>query len=266
MKMKTLSNVSALILTLLTSIVFSSQKSLGAAAETKVLKYEEPKQLAGTIYSKDRKKVLFKFTRRSTRNGDRLEVTRDFSHPDGRPALKEKVIYQGDELLEYDVDDLQTGARGSARILPWPAQSSKKIISFDYVKDVRAKTKPRTGTETLRNECLVSDMVAPFLLDHWTGLVKGEEIKCRYVVVDRRETVGFTFVKDSETRHDGREVMIVKMSPSSAIISALVDPLFFTIEKNGRRRILEYSGRTPLKIREGNKWRDLEGVTVFEWE
>ena len=47
---------------------------------------------------------------------------------------------------------------------------------------------------------------------------------------------------------------------------ALIDPLFFTIQKEGKRRILEYVGRTTPKLREGKKWKDLDAVTVFEWK
>jgi hypothetical protein len=77
--------------------------------------------------------------------------------------------------------------------------------------------------------------------------------------------VGFTFVKDSETRRDGRDLVIFKMFPTSRIISVLVDPLFFTIEKGGRHRILEYNGRALVKARDGSKWKDFDGVTVFDW-
>ena len=62
------------------------------------------------------------------------------------------------------------------------------------------------------------------------------------------------------------EVLIVKMEPSSAILSTLVDPLVFVIEKDGRHRVLEYSGRTTPKWGKDNKWRNLDAVTVFEWE
>ena len=242
-----------------------AQAAAGAAAQggTNFSKYEEPKHLTGTIYSADRKKALFKFSRRSIRAADKLEVFRDYAFPDGRAALKEKVIYRGDSLLEYAVDDLQSDASGSVRIVE--SSGAKKAISFQYAKDARSRSAPKTRTEPLRDPCLVTDMVAPFLMNHWSELLKGSELKCRLIVVERRETVGFTFVKDSEARRDGRNVVLVKMSPTSPIISALVDPLFFTIEKDGRRRILEYSGRTALKVKEGNKWKDLDGVTVFEW-
>ena len=233
---------------------------------TNVLKYEEPRHLVGAIYTADRKKTLFNFSRTCVRNGNALSVSREYTYADGSLALKEKVIYEGDRLREYDIEDLQAGGRGSAKIIGLPGEPAKSVISYEYFKDVRSGKKPKTATEPFPNNCLISDMVGPFLLDHWSDLLKGNELKCRYIVIDRRETVGFTFVKDSEGRRNGRNVIIVKMFPTSRIISALVDPLFFTIEKDGRRRTLEYTGRTPVKIKDGSKWKDLDGVTVFEWD
>jgi len=42
-----------------------------------LLKYEEPRSLAGTIYTKERKHALYKFTRQATREGSRLKVLGD---------------------------------------------------------------------------------------------------------------------------------------------------------------------------------------------
>jgi hypothetical protein len=229
------------------------------------LKYEEPKRLVGAIYTADRKKILFRFSRVSVRHGNSLSVSRDYTYPDGNLAAKERVLYEKDQLAEYDIEHLQQGARGSARIIDLPNEPPKRLISFQYLKDASSTT-PKTATEPFQSNCLISDMVAPFLIDHWGELLKGEKVNCRYVVVDRRETVGFTFIKDSEGRRGNHSVIIIKMFPTSRIISALIDPLFFSIEKDGQRRILEYSGRTAVKVKDGRKWKDLDGITVFEWE
>ncbi|MGZ4988454.1 MAG: hypothetical protein ACXWBP_10445, partial [Limisphaerales bacterium] len=78
-------------------------------------------------------------------------------------------------------------------------------------------------------------------------------------------TVGFEFVKQRETTVRGMPVVIVKMSASSMLIAALIDPLIFTIEKNGGHRVLEYDGITTPKIQRGGKFKDLEAVTAFDW-
>jgi len=238
-----------------------------AATNGAVLRYEEPKFLTGTIYTKgsDRTNALFRFTRAATRSGNTLKVLREFTQPDGKPAARERVVYEGDDLVSYELEELQTGGRGSAQIRENPGQARKKIL-FQYVKEDAANDKPRTRSEPLKKDALIADMVGPFLKAHWEELAQGKAVKCRYIVVPRRETVGFSFAKESASTWQGRSVFIIKMEPVSPIIGELVDPLLFTIEAEGQHRVLEYTGRTTPKIRAGNKWKDLEAVTVFDWK
>jgi hypothetical protein len=106
-------------------------------------------------------------------------------------------------------------------------------------------------------------MVGPFLASHWAALQRGEKVKCRYIVVPRAETVGFTFSKDSEAAGSDQDVLIVKMEATSPFLSPLVDPLFFTIEKAPPHRVLRYAGRTTPRIKAGSKWKDLDALTVL---
>src|SRR5262249_51258934 len=129
---------------------------------------------------------------------------------------------------------------------------------FSYTKSANAK--PQTSSEVLRRDALINDMVAPFLTSHWDALMKGQTVKSRHIVVPRRETIGFSFVKFTETTRRGEPVVIIKMEATSPLIAAVVDPLIFVMEKTGKRHILEYVGRTTPKIREGNKWKDLDAV------
>ena len=55
------------------------------------------------------------------------------------------------------------------------------------------------------------------------------------------------------------------MEATSVIIAALIDPIRLTMEKEGRHHVLQYVGRTAPKIKNGNKWNDLDAVTVFDW-
>jgi hypothetical protein len=231
------------------------------------LKYEEPKLLMGTIYAKDsgRQQALFKFKRVATRSGGRVNVLREYTYPDGRPAARERFVYDGDDLVSYALDELQIGAAGIVKVRRDPGNPIRKALLFEYTKDLASGSKPKTSTEALRNDTLNGDMVAPFLLSHWGELAKGEKVKCRFLVVPRRETVGFTFAKESETTLQGRPVVIIRMEATSLIIAQLVAPVFFTLEKDGQHRVLQYVGRVTPKTKAGNKWDDLDAKVVFEW-
>ena len=242
------------------SVLGAESPSPGGGA----LMYEEPKYLTGAVYAPNSNQLLFKFKRVANRSGSRLEVRRDFTYPDGKRAARERVIYEGDALELVELEELQTGAVGSARIRRASDDAAKGGIGFEYAKEPGGR--PKARTEGLRETTLIADMVGPFLKSHWGALSRGEAVKCRYIVVPRKETVGFTFTKNAASAWQGRQVLIVRMGASSPFIAALVNPLVFTIEQAPPHRVLKYVGRTTPKIQAGGKWKDLDGVTAFDWD
>jgi hypothetical protein len=258
------SPITCLFVSLVLAFAVSMVAASGPSTNPPPLKYEEPTNLTATIYALDsnRKEPLFTFTRRATRAGDRLNVLREYRYPDGKIAARETAVYQGATLISWDLQELQNHAHGGAT--PHPAPAGAKL-NLEYDKNLEDKTTPKKRSEDLKQNTLVCDMVGPFLLDHWDALMRGEEVKCRYVVLPRVETVGFTFEKLTGDKRERKGVVIIKMSATSPIIAALVDPLYFTIERDGRHRVLEYEGRTTPKLKAGNKWKDLDAVTVFHW-
>ena len=225
----------------------------------KELKYDEPRYLAGAIYAPSSNKLLFKFKREASRAGSRLEVQRVFTYPAGEPAARERATYEGNNL-----EELQARARGSATIQRDPGNPTKGSIGFEYARQTGSAAK--RASEVLKEDTLINDMVGPFLQSHWEALLAGAALKCRYIVVPRRETVGFTFVKERESTSQGRKVIIVKMGATSVFVAQLVDPLFFTMEQAPPHHVLQYTGRTTPKIQVGAEWKELDAVTVFDWE
>ena len=228
--------------------------------------YEEPNFLTGGIYGLQpgSKKLLYKFTRVATRSGSRVKVQRDYTYPDGKLAARERITYEGNALVSFELEEQQIGASGSAKIRRDSDNPAKNRIDFSYTKEPGGKNKQ--CSEGLAENTLNSDMIATFLASHWDTLVRGEKVKSRYIVVPRMETVGFTFVREPETPGPDRKVIIIKMEATSPILAALVDPLFFTLEKAPPHRVLQYAGRTTPKIPVGGKWKDLDALTIFDWD
>ena len=231
------------------------------------LTYENPPFLTGTIYpmGSTSGQPLFKFKRTARRSGNRIHVLREFSYPDGKLAARERVVYQDNALVHYEQDAIQTGAKGTADVERVPSNPNKAKILFHYCKDASTYSSSAAKIEPLAPDTLVNDMVGPFLTAHWDQLARGEKVGCRFIVVPRKETLGFTFRKESETQWHGRDALILKMEPSSMLISALVDPLHFVIEKNAPHHVLQYSGRTTPKVSSNGHWTDLDAVTIFDW-
>lgn len=239
----------------------------GRAAETAVIDYAQPAVLSGTVYemASGTNKILYHFKRTATRSNSTVRAVRDFSHPNGSLAAREVMVYEHGRLVSFFLDEKQTGAQGSTTLWIDPRDATKQKLRFDWTAGPGDGGKKKTDDETLQPDSLVSDMIGYFIAAHWNELSRGEAVNFRFVAQSRLETVGFKLVRESELAVGGVPSVRIKMEPSSFIIAQLVDPLFFVVEKASPHRVLEYTGRTTPKARAGNKWKDLDARTVFNW-
>ena len=228
---------------------------------------ESPKVLTASIYSQDggARQLLYRFKRVAEKSGPTLTVLCEYTYPDGRLAARERVTYQAGSLRTYELEELQTGGAGSARVAPDAKNPARSTIAFQYAATPSSRARSDLRHEPLSENTMVNDMVGSFLASHWEQLRTGQAVRCQCVVVPRRETLGFSFKTDSESKWRGKDVLILKMRPTNPFLWALVDPLYFTVEKEPPHRVLQYVGRTTPKILEGNRWKDLDAVTVFDW-
>jgi len=95
--------------------------------------------------------------------------------------------------------------------------------------------------------------------------MRSDVVKFRFISLEHERTFEFRFVKTAESVQDGRAVVQIKMEPSNIFVSQLVDPLIFTVEKDGAHRILSYTGRTTPRVKKGKAWKYLDAETVFDW-
>jgi hypothetical protein len=246
----------ATLLTLFFALFFGNQLQAADGA----IDYLNPKVFTGTIYSDTSlKQVLFTFRRTATNSGSEIHVMREFNLPNGKLAVREEAVYEGGQLKSFVLDEMQTGGKGVAKVQSAGGESK---INFDYTQGATKKT----GSEKFLDEILTGDMVGPYIAKHFDEIDKGAVVKCRLVSLSRAETVGFKFIKESETTWHGKSVMMVTLQPSSIIIAHLVDSLHFIVEKDGMHRVLQYTGRTTPCIQKNGKWEDLDAVTVFDWK
>ena len=230
--------------------------------------YEEPKLLVGNIFpmGPEPKKVLFKSQRTGTRDGVAVNAVCEYTSADGSVAARDRIVYSAGKLISFASDEYQTGEKGSAVLRADPKHPGQRTIFFEYTATPGGSVKKSDETERSDMETLVDDMIAAFIVSHWSALAEGSPAKFRYIVLSRAETVGFRLIKESETTKDGKPVLRIKMEPTSIIIAQLVDPLYFIVEKAAPHRILQYLGRTTPVIKNGNKWKELDADTVFEWK
>lgn len=209
-------------------------------------------QSTAKIYDlKDRSKHLYNFKNEIEISGDTKKMVATYTDLDGKLLVHETTVLKQvdgkESLVSYDLDHKQMGATGKIEVRDGKAH-------FTYTKDGETKT----ASEKVGDDFVISTMIVGFLGRNWEKIKKGETLKVRLGVVDRRETVGFSYKKESESA-DGVKV---KMRPSSMIIAAIVNPLIWTMEPNGGF-LKELEGRSPVKTAEGDKFKDFDGYTVY---
>lgn len=231
--------------------------SLSARHDSMAADFAQP-ELRGTIYATDSgtNQILYLFKRTATRSNGTVHVVRDFLYPSGSLAARESIIFTKGKLTAFELDEKQTGARGTAKL-----DSTERKLIFTWSE----AGKNKSDSEALQRDTIVGDMLPYFIVEHWNELMRGQAASFRFIASSRLETVGFKLVKEADVSWRGTPAVRLRMEPSSVIIRQLVDPLFFIVEKEGPHRVLEYVGRTTPKRRDGTVWKDLDARTVYEW-
>jgi hypothetical protein len=198
--------------------------------------------------------VLFTQTQTEQRSGEVVtNLRRVYLAPDGKEAAVEEVALDGGKVKTFRFDQKQVNEQGLLEVKDGRAQ-------FSYT----AEGKTKTDSEALAPDFLVSPLLVTYLRAGWDALLKGQTIKARLAVLDRRETVGFQFTKIGEATVDGKPAVLVQMKPSSFVIAALVKPIRLTLDLESRR-LVEYSGRAVVKQRVDGKWETLDADAVYKY-
>ena len=195
---------------------------------------------------------LYKVKHDETLTDEKLKFHNVYSYPDGKEAFTEDVELKGTEVISYRVNQKQLGDEGSIEV------KDKKVIFTYKKKDHEAKTSEEDYVDNLA----IGPSLVPYMQKNWDKIKAGEKIRVRLAVPDRRETVGFDLFKDKASTDTKT---IVKMKAASLVISAIVDPLYFTFMPDGSR-MTEMKGRTQAKKDHDGKFSDLDAHTIYKFE
>lgn len=169
----------------------------------------------------------------------------------GRLAMTERASFKNLKLQSYMVTQEQLGESYELRV-------ERARLLFRVTRAGRTDTSDMALPENL----VIGPSFVPFLQAHWGTLQRQERVKAQLAVLDRRDTYGFEFKKVRETEFLGQPATVIRMSPVSIIVSAVVRPTYFTVTPDGAR-ILEIRGRMLPKLRVGERWVDFDGDAVF---
>lgn len=215
--------------------------------------HAEPFKIRFYEIGSQQKKLLFNAVRTEVQEGERLTAQTQFTTPDGKQAVVEDLVAENGKALKYTQSQLQLGTIGSVEV-------KGDELHFTFTKDGTTQTAIEKRTDNF----VVGPSMLAYVRASWDRLMAGETIEFRIGVLDRRETVGFKFFKTAEETVDGKEMVRMKMKPTSFIISALVDPLIFVMEKK-TGRVHQVIGRMVAKRRVGDEWKDLDADAIYEY-
>ena len=197
--------------------------------------------------------LLFNLTREQKKVGDDTHITETFQNPDGTVALHTDTSLKNGRFVNYELDQDQTREKGKI-------DAGNGRLRFEYFTDGKTKK----DEEDWKENFILGSTFAPFVGAHWTELSQGKTVPIRFGVPDRLETVGFDLFKERDDKFEGRDVLVIKMKPSSLFIAALVKPLHFYFDKENYR-LLKFEGRTLPKKKAGDHFEDLDAVSIFSY-
>ena len=205
----------------------------------------------GKVYKLDSKHtdLLFTYDRRVKQDG-LLQISTSYTYDANQVALIQVATHDHSyKLNEYFENQYQLGELGSMKLIGTTA-------AFRLVKNGVEKL----AQESVSLPVVVGPTLVGFVYQHWEKLMAGEVVDFRFAVMSRLETVGFSVQKVTAPNQQIR----IQMKASSMLIALAVDPIYITFTAD--RRLLSIEGRVPTKLKQGNKWVDLDAYVEYHNE
>jgi hypothetical protein len=101
---------------------------------------------------------------------------------------------------------------------------------------------PREREEPLVDGFVTGPYLALYLVRHWDAVVRGDTLKIRFGVPDQLRSFAFRVSRDRSREGNRGEVIVARMSPSSALLRWFIKPIYFRFTPEGE--LLTIEGRT----------------------
>lgn len=186
-------------------------------------------------------------------DGEVTQQTAQFSDLAGKLLVEERAVLKGVVIMKVEFDQKQTGAKG--------------VVDFDgkvaKFKKIEAG-KTETSEEMIKGDFVLTSNFQHYVKTKWKELTEGGTVSFRFGVWERLETVGFQLTKVKDEVEGGRNVIVIRMKPSSFLISMLVKPIEFKFNADGTR-LLQSKGPVQPKLQDGTAWKDQNGVAIYTY-
>jgi hypothetical protein len=188
------------------------------------------------------------------KEGDLVYSKAVFSDHDGIQVTEESWEKDG-HVQRAVVDSKVLGKKSELEV------KNGKVLYKTTEKDGTVKTSEDDADDNL----VVASTVMSYIRPMFKSLNEGKEIKIRVAVLDRQEAFTFAIKKDHEDKGtDGAEIMVLKMAPTSLIIKAVVDPLYFYVHpKTGE--MFAFEGRSALRKKDGDSYKEMSVRSAYTY-
>ncbi len=192
-------------------------------------------------------------TRQATKEGPELVQT-DYETPEGEKVAIERLYYDGEKLIRYELDYHWIKESFAIDIQEW---------TIDYKQLQLGPKRILAAQEGIKHNIVAGGHIVDFVRNSWGNLRERKKVNFRFAIPDRRETFGFEL-----TRWDNSEVpkglMGVKMSPANFFVAMFVPPLkFYGDPESGK--VFRVVGRTFLHKRTPEGLKTLQGDMVLKY-
>ena len=201
----------------------------------------------------NKQKEIYRFQLESNVVDGKEQIKSTWKDLEGNPVIEQTVVLDGSKVVRDELIQKQTNQKGIVEV-------KEGKIYFTKESDGKSSTKD----EKLKDTFVVSASFQKFVKENWDTIVSGKDVEFRYGVWDRQETVGFEIFKIGEDKVGDQPALVLKMKPSSFIISALVKPIIFKFAADGSH-LLEMNGRVAPKKKDGSSFKDLDAEVVYTY-
>ena len=208
--------------------------------------------LSGEVYNVDKTKKIMTFERHEEKiSKSETNIKGIFKDLNGKILVIETATLKEGVTINAGVEHFQTKESGTITL-------KDGILSFKKKVDGEIEL----DTEKHTPNFLVGMTFIPFIHRHWKEILNGDSIESRFGVWYRKDTVGFDLFKTKDLEIEGRKYIEIKMSASSFIIRAIVDPIYFIFEKE-TKNLKSVTGRVSPKSVVKGKHKDLDAFIEY---
>jgi hypothetical protein len=199
----------------------------------------------------DKKTHLFNFRRDDEIKGPLKIIRTQYVNLDETKALYDETTFNQGRLEKFVLHQAQLKQVSEIEI-------KEDGIYYSHTED----GKTSTSKDDLEKNFVVGPSMGELLRAHWTELLEGKDVDIRFAVPDRKETFGFTLLKQ-ENPEDPANTVIIKMKAISFFIGLVVKPFYMTFTKK-EMKLLNFKGMLLPKKKVEDKWKDIFGEIIYD--